>query len=72
MLNQYINLMVVPIFYRDIGKIDNIDLKNAILRIGKRIDLDKLKEVINKTPFLSSEYKECFIIAMEIRYKRNI
>ncbi len=58
-----------PIFYRDIGKIDNIDLKNAILRIGKRIDLDKLKEVINKTPFLSSEYKECFIIAMEIRYK---
>ena len=44
-------------------------MKNAILRIGKRIDLDKLKEVINETPFLSSEYKECFIIAMEIRYK---
>lgn len=56
------------IFYRDISKIDNLDFKRALVRIGNRINLDKINEIILDTPYLSDVHKEVFIKCIEIRY----
>ncbi|MEG1411712.1 MAG: HipA domain-containing protein [Terrisporobacter sp.] len=57
-----------PIFYRDIGIINNNDFKNALFRIGNRIDLEKIEVIIDNTPYLSSIYKKFYMTSIKIRY----
>lgn len=57
-----------PVFYRDIGIIDNNDFKNALFRIGKRIDLKKIECIIDNTPYLSPIYKKFYMTSIKIRY----
>lgn len=56
------------IFYRDISKIDNLDFRKALARIGSKINIDKINKIILDTPYLSNVHKEVFMKCIEIRY----
>ena len=44
--------------YHFLTNTDNIDCLNALEKITKRIDLEKINEIINKTPYISDLHKE--------------
>lgn len=56
------------LFYRDISKIDNPDFRKSLYKVGKNINLDRIQQIIQDTPYLSDIYKDVFMKSIEIRY----
>ena len=53
-------------FYDNI--LNNNDLKNALLRVYPKIDIDKINDMINNTEYLSDIRKEYLKKAIKVRY----
>lgn len=54
--------------YSKIGELDIPELKQALKRVGPRIDLEKIKNIIYDTPYLAQELKDLYYQSIEIRY----
>lgn len=56
--------------YKDfIAKMDNKDCNNALLRIMPRINIDKIKQIVDNTPQISDIRKQFYKTMIEARYK---
>ena len=54
--------------YSKIGELDIPELKQALKRVGPKIDLEKIKNIIYDTPYLAQELKDLYYQSIEIRY----
>lgn len=57
-------------YFKFINELKNEDCNQALLRIFPKIELNKIFEIIDKTPYISNIRKEFYKIILEMRYEK--
>ena len=60
------------IFYHEIFENPPDDLAEALLRIAPKIDMDKIRGIVDSTPAISETRREYLKRAIEMRYEQII
>lgn len=71
-ISSVLRLNGSKVFYHSIFEKPPTELAGAIKRIGSRINMDNIKELINNTPYMSVIHKEYLIKSVELRHDKII
>ena len=57
-------------YFNFISSLENEDCNQALLRIFPHIDMNKIHQIIDNTPYISDVRKEFYKIIIELRYEK--